>query len=96
MRKIPGVLLILMLVGMLVLPGLAAAAENTVTVQYGDTLTSIAARYGTTVDALVAANGLGSANLIFVGQTLVLPGGVPAPAPAPRPAPPTGCRPATS
>ena len=87
MRKIPGVLLILMLVGMLVLPGLAAAAENTVTVQDGDTLTSIAARYGTTVDALVAANGLGSANLIFVGQTLVLPGGG---APAPAPAPATG------
>jgi len=41
----------------------------------GDTLSAIAARYGTTTQALVQANGLASANLIYVGQRLVIPGG---------------------
>jgi len=44
-------------------------------VNRGDTLTAIAARYGTTTQALVDANGLASANLIYVGQRLVIPGG---------------------
>jgi LysM repeat protein len=74
----------------MLLPNLALAADGTVTVQYGDTLTSIAARNGTTVDALVATNGLSSANLIFVGQTLRLPGGGAAPAPAAPAAPSSG------
>jgi LysM repeat protein len=50
-------------------------------VNRGDTLTGIAARYGTTTQALVDANGLASANLIYVGQRLVIPGGGSAPAP---------------
>jgi LysM repeat protein len=79
--------LVAVLAATMLLPSLAVAAEGTVTVQYGDTLTSIAARHGTTVDALVAENGLASANLIFVGQTLRVPGGASA-APAPAPAAP--------
>jgi len=51
-------------------------------VNRGDTLTAIAARYGTTTQALVGANGLASANLIYVGQRLVIPGGSSAPAPS--------------
>jgi LysM repeat protein len=50
----------------------AAAAE--VRVAEGDTLTALAARHGTTVQALTAANGLSDANLIRVGQSLRLPG----------------------
>jgi LysM repeat protein len=42
-------------------------------VQPGDTLYSIAVRYGTTVQALVVANNLSSPNLIYVGQTLNVP-----------------------
>jgi LysM repeat protein len=43
------------------------------TVQRGDTLFSIAQRFGTTVDAIKSANGLTS-DSIFVGQELVIPG----------------------
>ena len=42
-------------------------------VQPGDTLFSIARRYGTTVDALALANGLADPSLIYVGQRLTVP-----------------------
>jgi LysM repeat protein len=44
------------------------------TVQWGDTVYSIARRYGTTVEAIVQANNLPSNYLIKVGQTLTIPG----------------------
>ena len=44
-------------------------------VKNGDTLSHIAARYGTTVKALVALNSLpGNGNAIYAGETLKLPG----------------------
>ncbi|MET1231800.1 MAG: LysM domain-containing protein [Candidatus Limnocylindrales bacterium] len=49
------------------------------TVKRGENLTQIAARYDTTVGAIVEANGLKNANLIEVGQKLVIP--TPAPSP---------------
>ena len=55
--------------------GGAAASGGTHTVARGETLSSIAARYGTTVVALVRANGLASANMIYVGQRLTIAGG---------------------
>lgn len=42
-------------------------------VQPGDTLAKIAQKYGVSVEALVAANGLGSADLIGVGVRLLIP-----------------------
>lgn len=42
-------------------------------VRYGEHLTGIAARYGSTIAAIVAANHLPSANLIFAGQRLSVP-----------------------
>ncbi|MDQ7849130.1 MAG: M23 family metallopeptidase [Armatimonadota bacterium] len=51
-------------------PGAAVAYR----VQPGDTLFSLARRYRTSVDAIVAANGLPSADRLRVGQQLVLPG----------------------
>uniref|UniRef100_UPI000E34DE11 polysaccharide deacetylase family protein n=1 Tax=Desertimonas flava TaxID=2064846 RepID=UPI000E34DE11 len=42
-------------------------------VQAGDTLYRIALRYGTSVAAIVAANHLPNANLIRVGQILIIP-----------------------
>lgn len=43
------------------------------TVQRGDTLTKIANRYGTSVQAIAQRNGLRNANLIYVGQRLCIP-----------------------
>lgn len=43
------------------------------TVVSGDTLTAIAARFGTTVAAIVRANNISNPNLIYVGQRLVIP-----------------------
>ncbi len=44
-------------------------------VQRGETLTSIAQRYGVTVADLAAANRIKDPNLIVVGQRLTIPGG---------------------
>lgn len=48
------------------------------TVKKGDTLSHIAARFGTSVSALVSANGIKNANLIHVGQVLTIPTKAPA------------------
>ncbi len=45
------------------------------TVQAGETVFDLAQRYGTTVDAIAAANGLSDASLILPGQSLTIPGG---------------------
>lgn len=55
----------------LVIPG--AAGARTHVVAQGDTLSSIASQYGTTVLAIVQANNLPSSNTIYVGQVLVIP-----------------------
>ena len=52
------------------------------TVQWGDTLFSLARRFNTTVEAIVALNGLQDPTLIRVGQVLKI-SGTPAPAPGP-------------
>ena len=54
--------------------GLAEAADPVYVVRRGDTLYSVARRYGTTVNAIVRANGLRNPNWIYVGQRLVIPG----------------------
>ena len=62
----------------LLLMGIAVPvhAQGTVhVVQRGETLYSIAARYGTTVQAIAQANGLSNLNLVYVGQRLVIPSG---------------------
>ncbi len=57
-------------------------------VRRGDTLAKIAARYGISVQAIMAANGIRNPNLIYVGQRLAIPGGnTPAPQPTPVPQP---------
>mgnify|MGYP000020897061 FL=1 len=42
------------------------------TVKYGDTLSGIAYRYGTTVSNLVSLNGIKNPNLIYVNQKLII------------------------
>ena len=49
-----------------------ADVPQSVTVEKGDSLSKIAKRYGTTIDALVRINELCDANQIFVGQVIVL------------------------
>ena len=61
------------------------------TVAAGDTVFSIAQRHGTSVDAVLAANGLTRESVIYPGQQLALTG---APAPAPAPVPTTAPAPA--
>ena len=48
--------------------------QNTYYVQAGDTLSGIAAKFGTTVPTLVAANGISNPNVIYVGQKILLGG----------------------
>ena len=43
--------------------------------QRNDTLSEIAARFGTTVNALTLANGIADPDLIYPGQVLVIPTG---------------------
>lgn len=54
---------------------------TTYVVQRGDTLSSIARRFGVTVGAIVTANNIANANLIYPGQVLTIPGGGAAPPP---------------
>jgi murein DD-endopeptidase MepM/ murein hydrolase activator NlpD len=51
-------------------------------VQPGDTLLSIALRFGVTAADIAAANSLSNPNLIFVGQRLIIPGAAPMVEPA--------------
>lgn len=44
------------------------------TIQKGDTLSDIARRYGTTVQAIAQANGIQDVNKIYVGDSLNIPG----------------------
>jgi lipoprotein-anchoring transpeptidase ErfK/SrfK len=73
------------------------------TVSAGDTLVTVAAKFGTTSNEVMRANGLYNPNFIYIGQRLNIPGRsvqpapqaprAPAPLPAPnpaRPAPTTG------
>jgi len=56
-------------------------------VRPGDTLDSIAWRYGVSAWAIARANGLWNPNVIYVGQLLVIPGYYPYPYPYPQPWP---------
>jgi LysM repeat protein len=54
------------------------ATGGTYTIVAGDTLTGIAAKVGTTLPALLAANGLSATSTIYAGRTLTIPGSTPA------------------
>jgi hypothetical protein len=47
--------------------------NQTYVVQEGDTLSGVAAMFGTSEDAIVAANGLGNRDQLFAGQSIVVP-----------------------
>jgi LysM repeat protein len=69
-------------------PAPATSSATSYTVKSGDTLSGIAARFGTTTRKLMNLNNITDANRIRIGQELRLPGAsaetvAPAPAPAP-------------
>lgn len=78
----------------LVLPGAFLDNGNgyaTYVVSKGDTLKSLATRFGTTMDTLGSLNSLTNYNLIYEGQWLIVPSGNAVPAPTiPAPPPTSG------
>ena len=54
-------------------PRTKPARGNTYRVKAGDALSHIAARYGTTIEAIAAANNIGNADHIKTGQELIIP-----------------------
>lgn len=57
------------------------------TVRSGDTLSGLAYRYGTSVSAIMQANGISHPNRLLVGQTIFIPGYYAPPPPQPHPQP---------
>ena len=89
-HRIPILLVLLPLLFWLAAP--LAAQEPTpeppvYVVQPGDTLYSIAQRFGTTVEAIAATNDIADPSLINVGQKLVIPTPQPEPVLSPQPKP---------
>lgn len=50
------------------------SGDSTYTVRYGDTLSAIAAKYGTTYQALASANGISNPNYLYIGQAIKVNG----------------------
>jgi len=91
MRRIMRVLVVVVvLLASFLVVGVPVLADGNYVVQRGDTLYSIARRYGVSVWEIARANGIADVNRIWVGQVLRIPGGGgggPAPGPVPRPGP---------
>lgn len=69
-------------------PSPPPSSGSSYVVKAGDTLSKIAARFGTTYMAIARLNGIANPNLISVGQVLQIPDGSTSPPPAPPPPPP--------
>lgn len=63
-------------------PTVVPAKNITYTVQLGDTLASVARKFGVSASAILQANGISNADLIWVGQKLLIPAAAGGPAPA--------------
>lgn len=76
-RRVALVLLVAMLLGSVLAEAAVAApiqADSGYVVRPGDTLGTIAARYGVSAAALARANGITNPDRIYIGQNLVIPG----------------------
>lgn len=75
----------------------SASADTTYVVQYGDTLYRIALNHDVSMQAIMEANGIGNADVIYVGQVLTIPDGSSEPQPtqpsAPQPTQPPAPQP---
>ena len=69
-------LLLILIIGLGGVDGAYAQEQDRVSyiVQVGDTLYSIAQRFGLTMEDLIDANGIADPNQVYVGTVLVLPG----------------------
>jgi lysozyme len=94
MKKPVSVLLFVILVALIVAPLPAAAAPlaspppgcaEQYVVRAGNTLSSIAVRFGTIVWTLAAINGITNVNRIYIGQVLCVRTVTPPPPPPPPP-----------
>ena len=81
MRRILTLSTILVLILTLAAPAFAQGSTVHV-VQRGENLFRIALRYGVTVNALAAANGLSNTSHVYVGQRLTIPTGGSSPSPS--------------
>lgn len=68
-------------------PEASQPTEQTYVVQAGDNLFRIALRFGVSLNELAAANNIANPRLIFVGQTLTIPGQLPTTEPPITPVP---------
>jgi LysM repeat protein len=66
-----------------VAPGPMPCPGGTYRIQAGDTFFSIARRFNTTVEALIAANPGVNPDRLMIGQVICLPPGIPGPIPCP-------------
>ncbi len=76
-RRLVLIGLVVLLIGGVVVPAASAAPSSTdsaYVVRPGDTLGSIAARFGVSASALARANGITNPDRIYIGQNLVIPG----------------------
>jgi polysaccharide biosynthesis protein PslG len=73
--KLAAIVLVALLLAQLVFAAGPVSSDFTHVVQQGETLYSIALRYGVSVQALMNANGIYNPNLIYVGQRLTIPTG---------------------
>lgn len=77
MKKVYLIIALVLLFQLAIVPASHAAPPESGgswhTVRYGETLSSIAYRYGTTVYAIVRANGIANPNLIYAGTVLWIP-----------------------
>ncbi len=89
-RLIRSLLIVTMLFSIISLPAYAAPAQTCAdyhVVQVGENLYRIGLQYGVTYDILMQANGILNPNMVYVGQTLCIPGTYPQPMPQPYPQP---------
>ena len=66
----------------------AAFAQTTYVIQPGDTLSAIAQTYGVSAEVIASANNIVNPNLIYSGQTIIIPDGSPPSDTPPTEAPP--------
>lgn len=73
MRKVVLILVVFLLLFVLGAQAVSASGKLVHVVKRGENLTQIARRYGSTVKAISAANGIHNPNRIYAGQRLVIP-----------------------